>query len=121
MDFKNKFTRAKTTVFYGAKKLGQNIGNVARSFGYWVLENPAEATAVIVPIGIAAMRSSQSLIVSHRINKQDRLARCRIYDRSLGTYWTLDRPLSKKEMASFSTMKKSGKSTFEALSHLGRI
>ena len=121
MDFRKAFKRAKTTISCGAKKLGQNLGNVARSFWYWVIENPAEATAVIVPIGIAAIHSSQSLIVSHRINKQDRLSRCKIYDHSLGTYWILDKPLSKKEMASFSAMKKSGKSTFEALDHLGRI
>jgi len=121
MDFRKAFERAKTTTFHGAKKLGQNLSDMARSFGYWVLENPAEAAAVIVPIGIAAIHSSQSLIVSHRINKQNKLSRCKIYDHSLGTYWLLDKPLSKKEMASFSNMKKSGKSTFEALDHLGKI
>ena len=121
MDFRKAFKRAKTAVFYGAKRLGQNLGDVARSFGYWVMENPAEATAVIVPIGVAVVHSSQSLIVSHRINKQDKLSRCKIYDRSLGTYWILDKPLSKREMASFSAMRKNGKSTFEALSHLGKI
>ena len=118
MDLNQKFKETKDRVVEGARKLGHNINNTAKSFVIWALDNPAEATAIVVPVSIAAIRSSQSLIVSHRLNKQQRIADSRIYDRKLGASWHLKRPLTNNELAYIDSMKKQGVSLHDSLEHL---
>lgn len=121
MDFNDRVREAKDRIAEGARRLGHNVNNVAKSFVIWALENPAQATAVVVPVTIAAIRSSQSLIVSHRINKQRQIADSRIYDHSLGSHWDLKRPLTNNEKAYIASMRKQGVSMHDALDELGVI
>ena len=121
MDFNDRIREAKDRVIDEARKLGHNANNVAKSFVIWALDNPAQATEVVVPVTIAAIRSSQSLIVSHRINKQQRLANSRIYDHSLGAHWDLKRPLTNNEKAYIASMRQQGVSLHDALDKLNVI
>ena len=115
MDIKQTFEKAKYNVEKGAKVVCDMASNLGRSFVEFAKENPSAAIGIAVPIGVAAIRSGQSLIVTHRLKVQNKMASRKIYDASLGTSWDLRRPLTNNDRKAISQMRANGSSLSDAL------
>lgn len=88
---------------------------------HWVADNPEITTAILVPTAIAAVKSSQSIIVSHRVNKQNERSDRTWYDRSTGFRWDLKRKMSNNDRMIISKMKAEGYDTIDILMKLNLI
>jgi len=117
MDIKKTFEEAKYKAKRGAEVVCNTAANLGSSFVQFAKDNPSAAIGIAVPIGVAAIRSGQSLIVTHRIKVQNKMASRRIYDASLGTSWDLRRPLTNNDRKAISQMRANGSSLSEALSN----
>ena len=115
MDIKKTFEEAKYKAKRGAEVVCDTASNLGRSFVEFAKENPSAAIGIAVPIGVAAIRSGQSLIVTHRLKVQNKMASRKIYDASLGTSWDLRRPLTNNDRKAISQMRANGSSLSDAL------
>ena len=95
--------------------------NLASQGIQWGIDHPEIVTAVGVPVTIAAIRSSQSLIVSHRINKERKIVERTWYDHSNNFRWDLRRKMTNNDRKLLLQYKASGLSSEEALSKLRLI
>ena len=84
---KEYFVKAKERFVYGTKRLGKAVNDTFVSIKDWAKENPETAATLGISLGAAAIHTSRSMIVTHRLKIQHRMQNYRIYDRSLGTYW----------------------------------
>ena len=87
----------------------------------WMIQNPEAAAGILVPISIAGIRSSQSLIVSHRLKKEHQRADRTWYDRSTGLRWDLRRKMTNRDRLIISQMKSQGVETIDILTRLRLI
>lgn len=115
MNFKEKLSELKDSLIENGKKVGKSASRLGMKAVDWMIENPGITTAVVVPTGIAVIRSSQSLIVSHRVNKQQKLAAKTWYDPSTRFRWDLKRPMTNNDRMAISKMKEQGMTSVEAL------
>ena len=87
----------------------------------WMIENPEITTVVLVPTTLAAIKSSQSLIVSHRVNKQNDRSDRSWYDRSTGLRWDLKRKMNNNDRMAITRMKAEGRDSIDILTTLNLI
>ncbi len=111
---KEKFETAKEK----AKDFRRKAAKEVKRFGSEAVEFADRNKGVLIaiaPIAIAGIRSSQSLIVSHRVNKERKRIDHSYYDRSTNMYWDLKRKLSNAEKAEVVKRKEAGEPVYDIL------
>lgn len=77
---------------------------------------------IVVPIAITlatgAVKLGKLAMKSKNLNKEERLKEEYCYDRSLGHYWALRRPLSNKEWLEIDSRKRNGERLSDILSEM---
>ncbi len=91
-----------------------------RKTGEWAIDNPQAAVSIITSIALL-LRSSQSLIVSHRMRSEHRRADYTYYDRRSGHRWQLCRKLTNRDRAVIDRRKRNGDDMYDILADLGVI
>jgi len=86
----------------------------------WVVDNPAEAIG-LVTLGVSGLKASQSLVVSHRNNKERKRIEQTYYDPSTGFHWNLRRKANNNDRLEISRRKKMGQETGDILRDLRLI
>lgn len=86
----------------------------------WVIDNPGEAVAVGGLI-VTGLKASQSLVVSHRHNKERRRIDYTYYDPSSGFHWDLRRKATNNDRREITRRKQLGEDTFTILNDLRLI
>ncbi len=121
MTNETKFSKIKNSIKTGFDILKDKAIDYGIATIKWVKDNPEIITAVLVPTAIAGIRSGQSLIVSHRVNKQNERADRTWYDRSTGLRWELKRKMSNNDRMAITKLKAEGMSTIDILMKLNLI
>lgn len=90
----------------------------------WMQDNP-ELTIALAPVAIAAIGGGAKVVrgISRKtdLKRQKMLKELYIYDHSNGVYIRVKHPLSGKEAATFSRLRRSGLSVSEALEQMRLI
>lgn len=77
---------------------------------------------VVIPVAItlatAAVKLGKLAMKSKNLNKEEQLKEEYCYDRSLGHYWKLRRPLTNKEWLEIDSRKKNGERLSDILSSM---
>lgn len=77
---------------------------------------------IVIPIAITlatgAVKLSKMAMKSRNLSKEERIKEEYCYDRSLGHYWALRRPLSNKEWLEIDSRKKNGERLSDVLSEM---
>ncbi len=100
------------------RELKDKVNTKIRKTKDWIIQNK-EAVITITPIIIGGV-ATITKVVGKRVNlrKQEELKDEYCYDRSLGHYWRLRRPLSNKEWLEIDGRKKDGERLSDILSEL---
>lgn len=95
----------------------QKISNAVN----FVREHKEEIT-ILSPIIIAGItgvtKVSKGMIRNHNLNKEQDLKELYCYDRSLGHYWKLRKPLSNNDWIAINDRKKNGETLADILSSM---
>lgn len=91
------------------------------SFVDWACENPEAAAAIVVPTVMATIKSSQSLIVSHRQKAERKRIDYTYYDPSTGFHWDLRRKPTNNDRMVIQSRKAQGQETYNILRDLRLI
>lgn len=102
------------------KKAKDAVVDAARKAGDFAVRNK-ELVVVAVPVAIAAIRSSQSLIVSRRVDKEQKRKDRSYYDRHTMTQWDLRRKMSNAEKAEVLRRQELGQDTYDILRSMGLL
>lgn len=86
----------------------------------WIIENP-ELTVAGIFATAALVRSSQSLVVSHRMAVQRKVSARSWYDSSTGFKWDLRRAMTNNDRLEILRRKKLGEDTYTILRDLRLI
>jgi len=86
----------------------------------WGIENPEKVIA-IVGVTATLLKSSQSLIVNHRMRVERNRIDHTYYDPSTGFHWELVRKASNNDRMRIIELKKQGLDTYEILKQLKLI
>ena len=101
-----------------AQKIKREIKEKFQNIWYWISDNK-ELLVVVVPVFVGALttilRVSTKAINNHN-EKQLKELYC--YDRSLGHYWKLRRPLRNSEWVEIEQRRKQGERLADILSEL---
>lgn len=98
--------------------------NVKRKFSNAVnfVSDHKEEIMILSPIimaGIAGVtKVSKGMIRNHNLNKEQDLKELYCYDRSLGHYWKLRKPLSNNDWITINDRKKNGEALADILSSM---
>lgn len=98
--------------------------NVKRKFSNAVnfVSDHKEEIMILSPIimaGIAGVtKVSKGMIRNHNLNKEQDLKELYCYDRSLGHYWKLRKPLSNNDWMTINNRKKNGETLADILSSM---
>lgn len=98
--------------------------NVKRKFSNAVnfVSDHKEEIMILSPIimaGIAGVtKVSKGMIRNHNLNKEQDLKELYCYDRSLGHYWKLRKPLSNNDWITINDRKKNGETLADILSSM---
>ena len=89
-------------------------------------DNNKEWAAIVVPIAIPCAVGLTKKIIStgastYRLHLEDKMQTRRIYDHSLGMYWTLKRSLNSNDMLSIERRRKAGEKMGDILSSMRLI
>lgn len=88
---------------------------------YWIKENK-EVVLIVVPIvsGVVGKAFSLAKMTARRnnLNEEKELKELYVYDRSLGHYWKLRRPVRNSEWITINERKKHGESIGDILESL---
>ena len=91
-----------------------NAGNFVREY--------KEEFMILSPIIIAGitgvMKVSKGMIRNHNLSKEQDLKELYCYDRSLGHYWKLRKPLSNNDWITINDRKKNGETLADILSSM---
>lgn len=91
-----------------------NAGNFVREY--------KEEFMILSPIIIAGItgvtKVSKGMIRNHNLNKEQDLKELYCYDRSLGHYWKLRKPLSNNDWIAINDRKKNGETLADILSSM---
>lgn len=102
-----------------AKKAARSASKNLKAGGKFLKENPEFAYGVAVPSAAFAGRATYQAIKKHNRNKrqdkQEKMKRTRIYDRSSGNYWHLKKELTNKQWLEVNKRKKAGEKTGDIL------
>lgn len=102
-----------------AKKAARSASKNLKAGGKFLKENPEFAYGVAVPAAAFAGRATYQAIKKHNRNKrqdkQEKMKRTRIYDRSSGNYWHLKKELTNKQWLEVNKRKKAGEKTGDIL------
>lgn len=93
----------------------------AKEIGWWIADNK-EIVIVAVPAGVAIIKLAYNGInkaIQH--NDEKVLKDKRIYDRSIGRYLTLRRPLTSSEQLELTRRKENGENTAWILDDMGLL
>lgn len=112
---KTKLEQIRWRIRTRVRTISKQVGKTKDSIIAWCEENPTEAATIIVGLGVAGFKSSQSLIVSHR----NQVERNRIdktwYDPHTGMHWDLKRKPTNNDRIAITEMLREGLSAGEAL------
>ena len=98
--------------------------NVKRKFSNAVnfVSDHKEEIMILTPIIIAGItgvtKVSKGMIRNHNLNKEQDLKELYCYDRSLGHYWKLRKPLSNNDWMTINNRKKNGETLADILSSM---
>lgn len=98
--------------------------NVKRKFSNAVnfVSDHKEEIMILSPIIIAGIagvtKVSKGMIRNHNLNKEKDLKELYCYDRSLGHYWKLRKPLSNNDWMTINDRKKNGETLADILSSM---
>ena len=98
--------------------------NVKRKFSNAVnfVSDHKEEIMILTPIIIAGItgvtKVSKGMIRNHNLNKEQDLKELYCYDRSLGHYWKLRKPLSNNDWIAINDRKKNGETLADILSSM---
>lgn len=102
-----------------AKKAARSASKNLKAGGKFLKENPEFAYGVAVPAAAFAGRATYQAVKKHNRNKhqdkQEKMKRTRIYDRSSGNYWHLKKELTNKQWLEVNKRKKAGEKTGDIL------
>ena len=87
----------------------------------WAKANPAEAATIGVAALGAVVEIGRRVDRHARLRKEERLKTRFIYDRSLGSYWTLKRVPTQAERLKIERMRQSGMKYGDILTRLNLI
>ena len=103
------------------EKIKQKISKVTK----WTRSNMntiVTVGAVVTPVLVATVTTAGKLMIKHKTSvnlaKTEELKTLYCYDRSLGMYWKLKRPLSSSEWLTINARKKMGETLADILSDL---
>lgn len=109
------YAMAKATAKKAARSASKNLKTGAKYLG----EHPEFAYGVALPAAAFAGRATYQAIKKHNRNKrqdkQEKMKRTRIYDRSSGNYWHLKKELTNKQWLEVNKRKKAGEKTGDIL------
>lgn len=109
----------KTGMKWGHHIYAMAKATAKKAGGKFLKENPEFAYGVAVPAAAFAGRATYQAIKKHNRNKrqdkQEKMKRTRIYDRSSGNYWHLKKELSNKQWLEVNKRKKAGEKTGDIL------
>lgn len=109
------YAMAKATAKKAARSASKNLKTGTK----FLKENPEFAYGVAVPTAAFAGRATYQAIKKHNRNKrqdkQEKMKRTRIYDRSSGNYWHLKKELTNKQWLEVNKRKKAGEKTGDIL------
>lgn len=120
-NYKEKFNDLKSKAINFGNNAAHYISTNARKAYQWIKDNPEILTAVAVPITVSAIRSGQSMIVSHREKQKIDRAELTWYDRSTGLRWDLKRRMTNNDRLAITQMKADGVTTLDILVKLNLI
>lgn len=103
-----KFTQ-KVKDWFLAKKIAMKM---------WFEAHPRETFAIIAVMASGAVKIIPKLLRAHNINEQERIKEEYVYDRSLGHYWKLKRPLDNDEWREIEERKRNGERLGDILEEL---
>lgn len=86
----------------------------------WGIENPEKVVAII-GVTAALLKSSQSLVVNHRMKVERNRIDHTYYDPSTGFHWELIRKATNNDRMRITELKKQGLDTYEILHQLKLI
>ena len=111
---KEKLGKARDEVVEFARKAKTQACDAGRKAMQFATENK-ELVLMGIPLAIAAVRTSQSLVVSKRVkDERNRMDRS-IYDRKAGHHWDLRRKPSNAELAEFDRRRDNGENAYDIL------
>lgn len=109
------YSMAKSVAKNAARSATKNVKKGAKYLG----EHPEFAYGVALPAAAFAGRATYQAIKKHNRNKrqdkQEKMKRTRIYDRSSGNYWHLKKELTNKQWLEVNKRKKAGEKTGDIL------
>lgn len=109
------YAMAKSVAKNAARSATKNVKKGAKYLG----EHPEFAYGVALPAAAFAGRATYQAIKKHNRNKrqdkQEKMKRTRIYDRSSGNYWHLKKELTNKQWLEVNKRKKAGEKTGDIL------
>lgn len=103
-----KFTQ-KVKDWFLAKKIAMKM---------WFEAHPRETFAIIAVMASGAVKIIPKLLRARNINEQERIKEEYVYDRSLGHYWKLKRPLDNDEWREIEERKRNGERLGDILEEL---
>ena len=116
----NTFDDLKVKVANEAQKACDAVSDTVQKGIEWGIGNPEKVVAGI-GIGIAVLKASQSLVVSHRVKMERRRIDHTYYDPSTGFHWDLVRKATNADRAQILERKKNGESIVTILKDLKLI
>ena len=109
------YAMTKSVAKNAARSATKNVKKGAKYLG----EHPEFAYGVALPAAAFAGRATYQAIKKHNRNKrqdkQEKMKRTRIYDRSSGNYWHLKKELTNKQWLEVNKRKKAGEKTGDIL------
>ena len=86
----------------------------------FVDENP-EIIFASIPIAVAAIKTGQSMVVSHRIAAERKRIDKTWYDPKTGMHWNLKRKLTNSEQGEILRRKEAGQDAYDILSSMNLL
>lgn len=117
---KIEFEEIKTNARNKAEELLEKSKKAADDAIRWGIENPEKVVA-IVGLTATLLKSSQSLVVNHRIKIERNRIDHTYYDPSTGFHWELIRKATNNDRMRITELKKQGLDTYTILHQLKLI
>lgn len=107
-------------VIFGGKAVGR-VAAYGNGFVQWAKEYPELALSIVVPVAVAGIKSTQSLIVNNRIKSERNRIDHTYYDPSSGMHWELKRKASNNDRAEILRRKAQGDDVYTILRNMNLL
>ena len=87
----------------------------------WVDKNKELSVSILVPVVLGVPKMIRMIGHNHAVNKEIRFKERTIYDRSLGRYVELKRPLRTNEALSIEERRANGEKLYQILNDMGLL